>query len=224
MSKKDTTLLTAINSKADDIINNLPVQEEAIRNAIISAKQALAEATEKMDQAITEEDFNQAKKEKTDIENKLAFNQHQLKRLTQLPRMSEDDYFKYLEDCNAIAIKSRDTFREAVEKCFAVILSARADYEQTITDVNTTIKKLDQAANVLQTIYKQKKTINEDGEEVFVDDPEEWKKHIHKFDLYQFYISIDVNEENKGDRCAKQNILGTIWRITNPVVIAPLNR
>lgn len=222
MSKKDTTLLTAINSKADDIINNLPVQEEEIRNAIISTKQQLAEATEKMDFAASEEDFNQAKKEKAEIENKLAYYQHQMKRLTQLPRMSEDDYFKYLEDCNAIATKSRDTFREAIEKCFEVILSARKDYEQTISDVNATIKKLDQAANLLQSIYKQKKTINENGEEVFVDDPEEWKKHIHKFDFYQFYIA--VNEENKGDRYAKQNILGTIWRITNPAAIAPLNK
>lgn len=168
-------------ARVEEIKKTVP-KERAEYVSIIEAAQAdQAKAEQAKEVAQTEKAFNQACDDLTHAREREAHFKKLLDAIDGKQRMSESEYFEFIERIRERVTAEADNFRRVAEKAIDDIAQARAEYEAITADADKVLSALDVASNVLQNKYKYRECTYIGKPSVSVLDPNNWKSYAIRY-------------------------------------------
>lgn len=165
---------------------------------IASAQEEQKRAAIAKDEAESEADFDKACNDEARARDKERFFRKQLEKISFQPRMSESEYYGYIDTIKAAVSEAAEAFREESEKAIESIIEAKAAYLTTISEADAALVALDNAANVLQSKHRYKTiTYTGDAPARLVADPEEWRRHALRYGNGKAYELAAMNGANR---------------------------
>ena len=177
--------LEKIQKRCHDIYKDFPKKLETLKAQLTEARNELTEARAAQDAAEDLTGYDLATDVLKRAEKKVHFAERELNKLTGAARMPEGEYLQAVGTCQGIVASATEEYRKKAFALMEQLKAAQDQYKDTVADVNNTLIKLDQAANILQTKHKNRTDQYSDGEGGFYDisrpDPSEWERHAVRF-------------------------------------------
>ena len=166
--------LERIQAKAVEIMGDYPAKQAELRERIRAAEEELRAAKAELEAAEDLAEYDRAREKVERAELALRFAKNALEKLQSAPRMKEADYMKALTTCRDIMEKAAGSYREKATALMDQLKALTDEYKQTAADTNSTLKKLDEAANILQSKYgRDQKSLTY---------RENWQKYALRYD------------------------------------------
>ncbi len=165
--------------KVYDLIAEIKEDPEVInelRQNLAQAVEAGRIAAKAKEEAEAEADFDKACDDAVRAREKEAFYRRIIEEKQFTPRLDDDRYFETVDSVKTVVRDAADAFRAVAEKAMAQIVQAKADYWQTVIEADMTLNALNDAANVLQSKYK---------------DQADWRRNAFRF--YDGWRTLGVN-------------------------------
>lgn len=174
--------LQKIQQRCGDILGDYPEKRAELVDRLEVAEEELRKAKNLQMNAEDMESFDDATATVKLAELVRKFAKNALNKLDRAPRMDEAEYVKAVATCKEIMETAVETHRKKAAALMDQLAEARAIYLQTAEDVNSTLIKLDEAANVLQSKYpfREEKRLNEPSS--FIPDKKAWLKYALRYD------------------------------------------
>ena len=177
--------LERIQKRCHDIYKDFPKKLETLNAQLTEARNELTEARGAQDAAEDLTGYDLATDVLKRAEKKVHFAERELNKLTGAARMPEAEYMQAVGTCQGIVASATEEYRNKAFALMEQLKAAQDQYKDTVADVNDTLIKLDQAANILQTKHKTRIDRYSDGEggvyQIPCKDPREWERHAVRF-------------------------------------------
>lgn len=174
--------LEKIRRRSSEIMESYPEKRAALAEEVRKAEAGLQKAKEAQEAAEDLATYDKAAEAVKRAELVLKFAKQGLEKLEEAPRMEADDYNSTRNTCRDIATSAAAAYREKAAELMASLKAAYDEYNSTIADVNSTLKILDNAANVLQSHHPYRVDGRHNAPDVMTKDPNAWKKYALQFD------------------------------------------
>ena len=189
--------LEQIRKRSAAIMGDTPQKRAEIIKQITEGKAELKAAREAQEAADDMDSYDAAVDTVKRAELKVKFAEKALNKLDGAPRMSEKEYMATLGTCSRIVEKAASDYIKAAEAAMDQLKAAHDAYISTGEDVNQILIELDQAANVLQTKFKNRTVTYIGVGDVEKPDPYEWERHALRF--YNADLAGRVTQNKAGD-------------------------
>ena len=174
--------LEKIRRRSAEIRENYPSQRINYLQEIEKAEADLQKAQEVQQAADNMASYDKATEGVKRAEMALKFAKQGLEKMDAAPRMDTKEYNSACDTCKDIANKAISDYRKKAAELMASLKAAYDEYNATITDVNSTLKDLDNAANVLQSLYPYRIEGRKGAPDIKTPDRHAWKKYALQFD------------------------------------------
>lgn len=174
--------LVKIQEASEKIMKAYPDKRSSFAADVQKAKSDLQKAKDRLEAAEDINEYDNAAAEVHRAELAVKFSNSALEKLDVAPRMEEHDYQNAIDTCKKIMDQAVQEYRKKAAALMEQLKTIRGEYLRTADDVNDTLVKLDNAANVLQSKYpyKEYKYVNAPSE--FKKDPNAWREFAVRYD------------------------------------------
>lgn len=145
--------LEKIQKRSAEILGDYPEKRAELLERVKAAEEELKAAKASQESAEDLAAYDKAAEGVKRAELALKFANNALYRLDGAPRMAEADYMKALNTCREIMERATGEYRQKTTALMDQLKAVKDEYKQTAEETNSTLKKLDEAANILQSKY-----------------------------------------------------------------------
>lgn len=193
--------LNAIRSRIDAVLGDYPRRKAEYTKQIEEARAELEAAKAARDAAEDLTAYDKANGDVKRAELKERFAQDAIRRLDAAPRMGEAEYNSIVNSCSRIIDEAAAEYKTKVSALMDQIKEAKVSYLSKAAAVNQTLVDLDAAANVIQTKYTERIDQYSDGKggtyEINRPDPDEWKRHVVRYNPSEVYRLATTSEDHE---------------------------
>ncbi len=165
--------LEKIMKRSAAILGDYPERKAALVMELRSAESELASAKAEQEAAEDLVAYDSATERIKRAELAVKFARNAISKLDGAPRMDELEYKKALNSCKTIMEAAASEYRTKAAALMDQLRAVTDTYKQIAADTNSTLERLDEAANVLQVKYPPS---------VFAPGVELWKEHALRYD------------------------------------------
>ena len=177
--------LEKIHKRNQEIYKDYPAKRANLEAQLKDALEDLNAAKAEQDAADDLTRYDAAAEAVKRAELRVKFAETALNKLDGAPRMTEQEYMVTVGTCQGIVAGAAEEYRKKALDLMEALKDAQDKYKGIVSDVNKTLIELDQSANVLQTMHKNRVDQYTDGEGGYYDvsrpDPKEWERHAVRF-------------------------------------------
>lgn len=148
--------LEKIRKRSGELLGDYPAQREELVKKLQEAEATRSRAHAALIAADDLESYDNATEALNRAELAVRFAKGAVDKLDAAPRMKEEEYRKAINACAGIMSQAVDTYRVKAKALMDQLKALTDEYTQTAEEVNGTLVKLDEAANVLQSKYPYK--------------------------------------------------------------------
>lgn len=195
------------------VLGNYPEQKETLKSRMHAAEEVLKTAKDELDKAEDIESYDRATEAIRRAELEVKFAKNALDKLSSAPRMNEKEYMQNLNVCREIMEDAVKSYRKKAKALMDQLKTVTDEYKQTAEDVNTTLVKLDEAANVLQCKYPYRVERRNKLPDVHIPDKKAWEKAALRYDGYRACtLATEARpEDNPRPRETHNSVLCAAW-------------
>jgi len=174
--------LEKIQARSAAIMKDYPDQRAAILDRMNAAKTEKAAAAAALEDAANFQSYDRAEEALKRADLAIRFAEKELEQLETAARMPEAEYEKAVAACKAIMDKAVNEYRKKALALMDQLKALQDEYRQTAADTNSTLVKLDEAANVLQRRYMYETKHFQGAPDQTVRNPRYWQIHALRYD------------------------------------------
>lgn len=205
--------LERIQRRSETILGDYPEKRAALVTNLRAAEEGLARAISDQEAAEDMESYDRAQETVKRAELGVKFAKNALKKLEGAPRMDEAEYMRALSICQGIMDKATGEYREKAAGLMGQLKAVTDEYKQIAEETNSTLEKLDAAANVLQSKYTSRESKRQGAPSVFIPDGNVWKQHALRYDQGTAYAMAteSLPEEREQPHKIHDSVLCAAW-------------
>lgn len=143
--------ITEIYKRASEIIGNDPEKKAELMAELEEGRTELMAAKNAKEKAENLDEYNKASKAVEAAELKVKFAKNALARLETTPRMSEEEYNKYISACEGIMSQAAIDYRAKAAALMDQLNEIHEEYIAIAREVDGALIMLDDAAHILQS-------------------------------------------------------------------------
>lgn len=208
----DSKKLFASVKKAIDNINSNHTDHQAeYVEGLNRARNDIQEAIKAKEAAQTETELDDALEAENLAKSRAAFYKRRLDEDRYTMRMDEREYDSYLGSMITVMHDAADKYRAISAQAVQQLIAARAEYLEMAAQVDTIMRQLDAAANVLQVRHRYRTMEFVGRDPVQIADPNEWHRYTLRYTDGKAY-NVAVRDINDAGESYVNNIYRAAWK------------
>lgn len=174
--------LEKIQKNAMSILGDYPNKRAKLLEKLTEAEAEKDKAEKVLEAAEDLGEYDRATETIKRADLSIKFTQKELDKMERSPRMNERDYLNARNICRDIMEKAVDNYREKAAQIMGQLKELTDEYQQTAKEVNETLAKLDEGANLLQSKYPDRVTKYNNKPDGAIRDREAWREYALHYD------------------------------------------
>lgn len=207
--------LEKIQKRSTEILGDYPAQRAELVKRLAEAEENAKQAKAALDAAEDLESYDRAAEVLKRAELATKFARNALEKLDAAPRMDEAEYMKALNTCKGIMDKAASTYRVKAAALMDQLKALTDEYRETAEETNSTLVKLDEAANILQSKYPYKVRRYQGMPDRKELDKSAWLEYALRYEGYTACrLATDCTAEEKAEHPhhTQDSILVAAWQ------------
>lgn len=204
--------------KVMDVIEKVEKEDPEIRQNYVDKLKKMQTMREQAEQAKedakTEAELDQAITDASMAIEKERFFRKRLYEIDHTPHMNEKTYKKSIAIMQTAKERAVNEYRQKAIPLMDELRKVRCDYQAQAAAINSTLERLDLAANILQSKYPNKTVTRNNMDDVYIPDPDAWRDHAVRFDSYEAYRAAtcpDPADKTENPSALWDSVLVSAW-------------